>query len=285
VFNGQQLMAIAGSRESGSTWRIIQHEGFHQFAHAVIGGDIPVWMNEGLAEYFGESLYTGDGYVTGVAPPQRIRRLQTWIKRGNAISIREMMRMPHMLWNAQMNIVNYDQAWSMVYFLAHGDGGRYQKAFNGFLRDVGRGAGWERAWQRHFGAGTRDFEKRWKTYWLEMKADHSAEMYAEATVATLTSFYARAFAEQQIYRSWPQFVDAAKRGTLKSDARDWLSPELLETALSRLNLLDKIEIRKRNGYQLVARTKLGTELIGTFRVSNKRVFRGSVKVIVRRRGG
>ena len=26
--------------------------------HAVIGGELPTWVNEGLADYFGESIFT-----------------------------------------------------------------------------------------------------------------------------------------------------------------------------------------------------------------------------------
>ena len=29
----------------------------------LIGGNIPIWVNEGMAEYFGEGLFTGDGFV------------------------------------------------------------------------------------------------------------------------------------------------------------------------------------------------------------------------------
>ena len=60
------------------TWHTVQHEGFHQFAHVVIRGDLPIWVNEGLAEYFGEAVFTGDGFVSGVIPPTAmtgIRRL------------------------------------------------------------------------------------------------------------------------------------------------------------------------------------------------------------------
>ena len=31
------------------TWHVVQHEGFHQFVFAVIRGEIPTWVNEGLA--------------------------------------------------------------------------------------------------------------------------------------------------------------------------------------------------------------------------------------------
>ncbi|HXE55950.1 MAG TPA: hypothetical protein VN541_23190, partial [Tepidisphaeraceae bacterium] len=75
VFNGTSLMAIAGDHVSNGTWHVVQHEGFHQFAAAVIRGNLPTWLNEGLAEYFGESIFTGDGYISGIIPPGRLRRV------------------------------------------------------------------------------------------------------------------------------------------------------------------------------------------------------------------
>ena len=33
---------------------------------------MPTWLNEGLAEYFGEGIFTGDGFVTGVISPERL---------------------------------------------------------------------------------------------------------------------------------------------------------------------------------------------------------------------
>ena len=71
IFDGSRLMAVAGEKLTGLTWQTIQHEGFHQFARTLIQDDLPPWLNEGLAEYFGEAIFTGDGYVVGVIPPWR----------------------------------------------------------------------------------------------------------------------------------------------------------------------------------------------------------------------
>src|SRR5439155_6138812 len=114
--NNDTLMAIAGEKTGSSTWYVIQHEGFHQFARAVIGGELPVWVNEGLAEYFGEAIFTGDSFVTGIIPPQRLARGKKEIQGGQFRSIKEMMLLAHADWNADLSMANYDQAWSMVHF-------------------------------------------------------------------------------------------------------------------------------------------------------------------------
>src|SRR5881396_318874 len=37
--------------------RTLQHEAFHQFAHALLSPDLPVWLNEGLAQVFEEAVW------------------------------------------------------------------------------------------------------------------------------------------------------------------------------------------------------------------------------------
>lgn len=280
VFTGDKLMAIAGSETSGETWHVVQHEGFHQFLRAVVGGDIPIWVNEGLAEYFGQALWTGDGYVLGAIPPDRLARVKLWIKRGHAISIQEMMKMPHELWNAQMSIVNYDQAWSMVYFLAHAENGRFQKAFNGFLTEVSRGTTWDKAWEKNFGRGVREFEQKWQKYWEDMNADPTADLYARATVLTLTSFFARAFAQAQYFETSEAFFSAAESRSLKSAPEDALPPGLLAQALIDSKKTGTWSVEKRGGkYTLICTLKNGQRLAGKFEIlTNRRVKSDSVKV-------
>jgi len=283
IYDGQKLMAIAGAETGEATWHIIQHEGFHQFIHAFIGGDVPIWVNEGLAEYFGQSIYTGDGYVTGVIPPPRLARLRGWMQAGKVKTIQEMMKTSHAAWNADLSAANYDQAWSMVHFLAHAEDGRYQPALNGFIKDVSRGMAWEHAWRNNFGTGTREFEEKWRRYWLGLPASPTAELYAKATVATLTSFYARAFSQQQVFGTFEEFRAAAQTGRLKCHPDDWLPPGLLKEALGQVEAVGRWQVeRQTTGYALVCTMSDGTRLSGTFKVSGRRVSPGSVRVAISR---
>lgn len=278
VFTGDKLMAIAGEQTNDETWHVVQHEGFHQFVHAVVGGDIPIWVNEGLAEYFGHAIWTGDGYILGNVPSERLARIKLWMSRGHTISIKDMMSMPHALWNAQMSIVNYDQAWSMVYFLAHADGGKYQQALNDFLRDVSKGDNWERAWAKHFGRGVKEFEKKWTKYWTDMNVDDSAALLGRAKLATLNSFFARAFSQQQYFATPTEFFEAARDGKLKSHADDALPTNLLRSALSELENYGEWSLESRKGKtSLMLTLPSGEKLAGVFQVqTNRRVKSGSV---------
>lgn len=234
VYTGERLMAIAGDVITEDTWRIVQHEGFHQFVHARIAGNIPIWVNEGLAEYFAEAVFTGDRLVTGLIPPDRLRRVQKRLRANSFHSIPEMMQLGHQAWNREMSSANYDQAWSMVHFLGNGENGSYRANMDGFLLDMGRhGWPWERAWLKHFGPVDGSFEKAWRGYWLSLPDDPSKIGYAEATVITLMNFLAGAVDQHEEFATADEFLRTAEKGELRMTAGAGLVPNLLSSALQR----------------------------------------------------
>lgn len=278
VFTGQKLMAWAGDRITPETWRVVQHEGFHQFITSVVSAELPIWVHEGLAEYFGEALFTGDGYVCGIVPPERLVRLQQWLAGDEMSSIRQMMRLSHASWNEQMSVSNYDQAWSMVHFLAHAEDGRYQRPFSNFIRLVSQGQAWEQAWRASFGSELSNFEQRWRAWWRSQTPDTSRKLYARATVATLTSFLARAVAQKQHFDSAEEFFQLARSGTLRSSREDWLPPDLLEGALQTAPDVGRWTLRRRgNQTQLICQAE-DFSAIGSFALQRGRVQSVAVKL-------
>ncbi|MBA3273925.1 MAG: DUF1570 domain-containing protein [Chthoniobacterales bacterium] len=109
--------------------KTLQHEGFHQFAHAAISKNIPLWLNEGLAVYFEEGIWTGDGFLPGQVPPHRIRTLKDALDNGRLIPFQKLMKISHEEWESNMvndeelSAIQYNQSWAMVYFLVHGSNG------------------------------------------------------------------------------------------------------------------------------------------------------------------
>jgi hypothetical protein len=71
-----------------------------------------------------------------------------------------MMLLSHERWNKEMSQENYDQAWSMVQFLAHAENGKYQGAFVKFMRAIATGQKWDAAWLKQLRLG-EGFEKKW----------------------------------------------------------------------------------------------------------------------------
>jgi hypothetical protein len=279
VFMGDKLMGVSSKRGSGSatdyTWHVIQHEGFHQFVRYVVRGRIPTWVNEGMAEYFGESIFTGDGMVTAVIPPSRCKRIKARIASGEFMPIKRMMYLSLAEWNSQMSTLNYDQAWSMCHYMAHGDGGKYQGAFVAFMQEIGRGNPWEKAWQTTFGSAD-GFEEKWKQYWLSLPDEATPELYTRAVVAMLTSFAGRAYSEKQTFDTFEQFIKT-DAGSLKHAESDWLPSSLFRTAVA------SVARREKKGYKfelvpaknkqptIVCTMPDGEKLTGSFKLNGHRM--------------
>lgn len=287
VFTGDALMAMALRNQEGhvgiGTWHVVQHEGFHQFVFAVIRGQIPTWVNEGLAEYFGEGIFTGDGMVTGIISSGRMKRVQKEIEEGKFISIKDMMQMSHAEWNARLEITHYDQAWSMVHFLAQADKGKYQDAFARFLQLVGKGNQWEKAWVGAFGS-VEGFEQLWKDYWMKMPENPTIDLYAKAVVSTLTSFVGRSYSQKEGFDSFEEFIRHDAKD-LKAAPADWLPPALYTEMKGLGEQLEnkgaKFSFLKGKGPlpQIVCVMEDGTKIIGTFTLNGNRIGKVTADIV------
>ncbi len=173
LFTGDRLMALA--REDRHFWPTVQHEGFHQFARYVIRGNLPTWINEGLAEYFEAGLWTGDGFVTGIIRNWKLKRLQELIRQNKLLPFEKMMSLSHAKWNrtliasSETGGANYIQAWSMVHFLVHGDNGRYREAFGYHIKDLSRGMDWKKSFANRFGNDIEGFQNRYLLWWSRVE--------------------------------------------------------------------------------------------------------------------
>lgn len=273
TFTGDKLMAVAGQTTSARTWHVVQHEGFHQFARAVIRGNLPMWLNEGMAEYFGEGLFTGDLFVTGVIPPGRLARLKVQLEGPKLKPIREIMTIDNRAWNSAISIANYDQAWSMIHFLVNGDKGKYVGALSRFVNDISSGVGYEAAWARSFGRDLDAFEKRWRAYWLELPDNPTAELYVKADVATMTSYLARCTARRQPIAGAEDIFKAAESGPAPLSRESYIPPALVKEAAARAPKVGTwtLETPAKKNPQLVCVSKGGTKFVGTFALDGVRV--------------
>jgi hypothetical protein len=153
---------------------VLQHEGFHQFAFSRFGADLPPWVNEGLAEFFGEAVLVDRTLVIGQTTPRVIERLQTAIELNEFIPFRRLLSMDSVQWGGQVRrgdaSLQYHQAWSMVQFLVYGDGGRYVGAFEQYLKLINAGYTSHESFVRAFGSPDIEaFEQRWKAFAITMK--------------------------------------------------------------------------------------------------------------------
>jgi hypothetical protein len=201
---------------------------------------------------------------------------------GAFMPMHDMLYLSHADWNDSISLTNYDQAWSMVHFLVHADGGRYQKPFAAFLRAVSGGQAWEEAWQASIGPAD-GFEERWREYWLKLPPNPTDDLYAQASVRSLTLFLARAGGQGQAFADFPAVVRAADAGQIKLSERNWLPQSVLLSALSEAARLHRDGYRfslrlpeptARNGKslpQIVCHPPDGAEIVGRFTLNSNGV--------------
>mgnify|MGYP006273237301 FL=1 len=247
----QALMAIAGAKTSDRTWHVVQHEGFHQFVANVISLRVPIWLNEGLAEYFGQGIWTGDDLVVGVIPPGRLKRVKAMIRGENLLAFEKMLTMDGREWNAQLAIRNYDQGWSMLHFLVHGEEGKYRKPLVKYINAVARGADSYRSWVSIFGSNHEAFRQRYSDYWLNQPADPSAELRDEAVIQTVGSFFARAAVAKVEIDSAETLLEAMAEGRIQVEGARypelWLPTSLGQRAVKRARELGRWELTPATG--------------------------------------
>ena len=273
--NTHTLMAFAGDDGPNlQTWHAVQHEGFHQFADQVIGKGLPIWANEGLAEYFAESIFTGDTFVQGVVPQWRLERVRATLKADGFMPLRELLGLSHAEWNKRISVTNYDHVWSLTHFLVHAERGALQERFVAFLKAASGGAddGFETHVER-----IEIIEAKWKAYWAALPDDPTADLYAEATLRTLSSFLARATARRQRFDSFDAFIATARSDGLKTTETDWLPPSLLKVAGARVGELQKTGAKLEmlsdapRPPSIIYSDRKGVEMVGRFTLKGARV--------------
>ena len=182
---GRNLLAafLEGQGRDGLR-RAIQHEAFHQFAFTAISPDLPVWLNEGMAQYFEEGVWTGSSYSIGQVPPRRLRQLQHDMSNKQIVPFRQMLTMTDEQWaanltsNADKGATQYNQAWAMVHFLVHGSNGndKYRPRLIDMLKRIHDGAKPTEAFIESFSRNVDGFQARFEEFARKLAPTPEATM-------------------------------------------------------------------------------------------------------------
>jgi len=165
------LAAYTHGRPVSATIRTLMHEGFHQFAWSHIGHRLPIWVNEGIAQYFEDGIIVDRRLMLDFNNSRRIATVKHAIEKDTLVDFRTMLEMSSEQWIERLNhdsaraSVMYAQAWSMTFFLINGDEGRYRTAFNRYLHLIAAGGDADEAFVEAFGTRNVDaFERRWRDF-------------------------------------------------------------------------------------------------------------------------
>jgi hypothetical protein len=157
-------------------FRTLYHEGFHQFLFNRVSANVPLWLNEGFAEYFAEATWNGKRFTTGQVPWERLRVLKNALRGGTHIPLGQLFAMRSEEWLASVRAddnqapVQYCEVWSVVHFLLHAKGGRYRDRALGYLRLISEGMDHDEAFLESFGSNVDGFERAWRQYVMALES-------------------------------------------------------------------------------------------------------------------
>lgn len=139
---------------------------FHEYVHLHLRDNVPgvpLWLNEGLAEFYGSMQFSGTEATLGAPLNHYIRRLreQEMLPLSTLFSINT--NSPH--YNEQEKSgVFYGQSWALVHYLMLGGGNNRQDQFKRFLQQLSRGEAPAKALEDSFGMSVSVLENELKAY-------------------------------------------------------------------------------------------------------------------------
>jgi Flp pilus assembly protein TadD len=138
---------------------------YHEYMHLVVGNAVrgmPVWLNEGIAEYFGTFRLTSNGRSAEAGHPKAEHIL---LLREQFIPIMELLETQHTsrLYNeGDRRNIFYAESWALThYILSQPNGGA---AINRFLNGVNNGVPVADAVRDAFGATPAELEAKLRAY-------------------------------------------------------------------------------------------------------------------------
>ena len=169
---GKQVLAVDASSGWQGFEETAKHEAFHQFQYSRFRSIVPPWLSEGLAEYFAHSAYIDGEIIPGQPTEKDIALLKRAIQNYTVTPFIDFMRMNNQEWGQGMksNGLQYAQAWSMVHFLVHGDGGKHASEMDHFLKLIQGGMYHEEAFVKAFNTSDLvSFQNAWMEHVEKLK--------------------------------------------------------------------------------------------------------------------
>jgi len=149
---------------------VVFHEAFHQYLDTAVS-DVPYWLNEGFAEYFGATRFTEDNRaVEGGILVGRLTGLKSHLEDlKEPVPFARIMQMnPRDFMQSETVGLHYAQSWSMVHFFRRGKNAPATAKFQAYVDALIAGKKAPEAYQCTFGnakAPALDtLEDAWRRY-------------------------------------------------------------------------------------------------------------------------
>ncbi|MAG55169.1 MAG: hypothetical protein CMJ83_02655 [Planctomycetes bacterium] len=130
---------------------VLYHEAFHHYLHQKTRRP-PIWLDEGLAEYYGGTTFTSDGRATpGAIHHNRLIDLKDWLAKNRAIPLKALMHMaPATFMSPETAAVHYATSWAFVHWIKHAAPADAKKTFDTYVTSVLRKKPATAAWSASF---------------------------------------------------------------------------------------------------------------------------------------
>jgi hypothetical protein len=170
---------------------VLQHEAFHQFAHTAISPDLPIWLNEGIAELFEAGIWTGDSFIINQVPPYRVRQLADDLNNGRLEPLSKLFAITHEQWfqairqDPERAGSLYNQSWAVIHWLINGDddpritGGRRvanRDRLVAYLKSRRDGIEHEQAWSQAFPQSPQVMQRKFEAWAKQLQPTPEAAL-------------------------------------------------------------------------------------------------------------
>ncbi|MEI6084838.1 MAG: DUF1570 domain-containing protein [Verrucomicrobiota bacterium] len=155
--------------ESAGLWPVLAHEGFHQFIGYELGQEVPVWLNEGLAQFFESNTVKNGRLIPGGIDANRLAAAQAVIRAGRVPALGDLLAMDRQSFYANP-AVTYPVSWALVHYLMMRDSTNFQNShFRRFLQDLK----WSRddvaSFRKRFGKDSAQWQTDFQRYILQLR--------------------------------------------------------------------------------------------------------------------
>jgi hypothetical protein len=165
------------------TFKILYHEGFHQYMHFYMGRArdiyVPSWLNEGLGDYFFGGDWSKDKRKFSIGLNDwRLKKIYDAVKKGDHVGIDKIIRYEQMQYYNNASLC-YAEGWALNYFFQQSEAARkkgYHLLPQKMLQELKTGGNWEKATDRTFaGIDLKKMEEEWKEFVLALPVPKEKE--------------------------------------------------------------------------------------------------------------
>jgi hypothetical protein len=159
----------------------LYHEAFHAYAATAVfprgEGELPRWLNEGLAQIFETAFFEAGELRVGHADKTRLEAVQAALRKKELLPLAALLRSgPKQFQVAhasdkQLSDQHYLAAWALAFYLTFDRKLLGTKALDDYVRALGRGAEPLDAFGELVGKPLAQFEQDWQQYLAGLRPD------------------------------------------------------------------------------------------------------------------